>query len=171
MTEQLINGIYNNCINTVLENIDESLREKISLEYKKHLLNDYEDILEPDDDINMMISICTQMEIKRWQKKTADEKLSILFEDKFFNKLIEISNIGFKHAQRKIGYLISNKEYNPDISQEQADDYINKMNDLFEQVQPYNKDEATIYLSEGTLDFGYASNMTDNMSLRAARMR
>ena len=171
MREQFINGIYNNCIDMVLENFDESMRKNISLAYKRFLLNKYKITLKPEDDIKRIINIFTKIEIKRWKEKTLDEKLSILFEDEFLNKLREISNIGFEYAQRKLDFNIFNQEYTPEISPEQADDYINKMEELFEKVQPYNKDEATMYLSEGTVDFKYASNTTEYMSLRTAQMR
>lgn len=170
MTEQFINGVYDNCIDTVLENIDEPMREETSLAYKKNLLNRYEYLLRPDDDINMMISVCTDLEMAKWKGRTTDSKLSILIEDKSFNKLIDISNIGFEHAKRKLKYIFEPGGYVPYITQDQAFDYISEMEDLFEKVQPYNKAQAKIYLREGTLDFSYASDMDDYMSRRIERM-
>ena len=127
MTEQFINGVYNNCINTVLEDIDESMRETVSLAFKDLLLRRYKNTLKPDDDINWAINAVTELEIRVWKRRNADSKLSVLIEDKFFHELIELSNIGFEHAQSKLAYELCLQAYIPVISEGQANYYIKKM--------------------------------------------
>ena len=171
MNEQLINSIYNNMISVVLEGINEELKQQLSVSYKQYLFDNYADTLDPDDDINQVIDIYTKMERKKWQDKTPEEKMRIIMRDEQLEKLREISNIGYKHAQRKLGYIISGQEYTPDLTREQIISYIKEMQKLASSVQPYNIREAQMYLGEGSMDFNYSGNLTENMSLRIGRMK
>lgn len=171
MNEQLITGIYNNCINKVLEGVNEAVHEKLSIAYKKYLVDEYADTLDPDDDVNMIINIYTKMELKKWEGKTLQNKLSTMINDYNLEQLGKISEIGFKHAQRKLGAILLGEEYQPDLTEEQVNNYISQMKELYEKVEPYNLNIANTYLSEGVLDFNYAINKTDDVSLRINRMR
>ena len=170
MNERLINGIYNNSINSVLKDIEETEKEILMASYKRYLVDSYADTLDEDDNIEQVIALYSVMEIKKWNKKSPDEKKSLLIQDENYKKLYELSNIGYKHANRKILLLQTHQEYIPSINEEQARKYIQEMEELYEGVKDYNKKMAGIYLSEGTMDFLYATQLTDNMSLRIGRM-
>ena len=45
------------------------------------------------------------------------------------------------------------------------------LNTYYEQVREFNKQIANYYVSEGSIDFQYASGITENMSLRIGRMK
>ena len=171
MNEQLINGIYSNMINTVLEGVDEPSKQQLSVAYKQYLFDNYADTLEPDDILSQVIEIYTRMEKKKWEKVPAEEKQRRIMIDTNFRKLVEISEIGFKHAQRKLGFILSGQEYTPDITREQIISYIKQMKELASQVLPYNAREANMYLGEGILDFNYSGNLNENMSLRTGRIK
>ena len=49
--------------------------------------------------------------------------------------------------------------------------YIEEMQNLFEHVEPFNINIARNYLSEGILDFQFAMNLSEDMSLRTGRMK
>ena len=171
MNEQLINGIYNNCLSLVLMNTDESLHEKLSVAYKKYLVYNYADTLEPDEDINLAISIYTKMEQRKWVDQTLQDKLSILIDDENLDKLRKISGIGQKHAERKLASIMTGHEYTPDLTQEQVEGYIHQMEELHDKVRPYNLNQADMYLSEGILDFNFSMNKDERMSFRLSRLK
>lgn len=171
MNERLINVIYNNVIKTVIEGIQENDINSIMVSYKTYLFENYADTLDDSDDVNQIITIYSNIERKKWQKKSEVEKKSILLKDENLTKLQEISNIAYKHASRKIGCIISGIEYIPSISEEQIITYIEEMEKLFELVKDFNKSTAKMYLSEGIIDFEYSLNKTENMSFRTSRLK
>ena len=171
MNELLINGIYKNMIKTIIEGINDSDVKSIMVAYKNYLYENYADTLDNSDDIKQIIVIYSNIERKKWQKKSEREKKSILLKDENLIKLQEISDIAYKHASRKIGCIISGMEYIPSISEEQIISYTNEMKRLFELVKDFNKTTARMYLSEGIIDFEYSLNKTENMSLRTARLK
>lgn len=171
MNEILINGIYNNMIKIVLEGINENDIKSLMISYKNYLYENYADTLADSDDVKQIITIYSNIEAKKWQKKSEREKKSILLKDESFLKLQEISNIAYKHASKKIGCILSGIEYIPSITEEQIIAYTNEMTRLFELVKDFNKSTARMYLSEGIIDFEYSLNKTENMSLRTARLK
>ncbi len=170
MNEVLINSIYNNCIKDFLIGIDTN-QDELSIAYKKYLLEVYGDTLEANDDINVVITIYTNIERKKWKNKTLNEKLSIVINDDSLNKLRELSGIAQKHAERKLGFMLSGTNYTPSISEEDVKKYIQDMKEYHSKVLPQNINVANIYLSEGILDFEYAINLTENLSLRVSHLK
>lgn len=170
MNEQLIEGILKNVKETFLDGVDETIQEKMLIAYKKYLMDTYASTIDEKDDIEQIIRIYTKMEIKKWQGKNTTQKLAAIMPDENLDKLKEISNIGYRKAQRKVGFMISEQDYFPDIKEEEVNEYIKQMKELAEQVRPYNINIAQTYLSEGIADFQFAANLTNDRSLRIGRM-
>lgn len=171
MDKKLIDGIYKNTIACLLDGVNLENQQELIIAYKTYLFDMYASTLEPQDDINQVINIYSMMENKKWKNKTLEQKLSQIIRDKNLEKLREISNVGYKHAQRKLGCILSNIEYIPQITEEDIKKYIMEMQKLRKDVQKYNDLLADMYLSEGTLDFEYAMNLTENLSMRIGRMK
>ncbi len=170
MNELLINGIYNNCLETFLTGID-SNREELSVAYKKYLVEMYAETIDETDDINQTIAIFSSIEKKRWSSKSVNEKISMVVNDDALNRLREISSIAQKHAERKLGHLLHGSNYIPTLSEEEKDRYVKEMVELSSKVLPQNQNIATMLLSEGSIDFDYATNLTDDMSLRVSHLK
>lgn len=171
MDDRLINGIFEQTKDLILDGIDENDKTQFLVDYKKYLIDSYAGTLDEGDDLEKVIKIYVKMEQKKWSNVNINKKLSTIVPDEALRKLGKLSELGYKHAQKRMTHLINNMEYNDKLSIDQAKSYINEMEKLSKQVKPYNVNLANNYLSEGTLDFMFASEMTNDMSLRTARMR
>ncbi len=171
MIEKIINGIMDNSKEAFLEDVDPSIHEKMLIAYKHYLMETYASTIDPKDNPDQIIRIYSKMEIKKWKGQSLTQKLSRIIKDDNLEKLMEVSEIGYKLAQRKMGFLLSETEHNPDISEEEAQAYIGEMKQLAEQVRPFNIYIAQEALSEGILDFQFAANLTEDKSIRTARLK
>ncbi len=172
MNEQLINEIYNNVIKLIIRDItNEEEKNTMMVSYKEYLYDNYADTLDEGDNLEEVIALYSTIEIKKWVKKDIKEKQSLLLKDENFKRIQELSNIAYKHATRKIGCLISGQEYYTSLTESQITEYINEMNSLFEMVKECNKPTAKLYVSEGIQDLLYSGQLSNDMSLRVARLK
>ena len=171
MKEKVVERILGETKETFLEGVDSSIHEKILLAYKNYLMETYANILREDDNLEQVIRIWSHMEKRKWVGKNTSYKLSMIIKDDNLDKLREISGIGYKLAQKKMGFVLSDTQYTPELSKEQMNAYIEEMQNLFEHVEPFNINIARNYLSEGILDFQFAMNLSEDKSLRTCRMK
>ena len=110
------------------------------------------------------------LEMSLWKDKNSDYRLSYLIKDEFFTKLSYLSQVGLKYAMKRLSAEKLNALYEPEITEEYAQNNIHLMEQYYENVKPFNKIIAQTYLSEGSVDYIYAAGLTDNKSLRVGRM-
>ena len=79
-------------------------------------------------------------------------------------EIINITSEGYKGAVERLNNNVL-------MSVEIAEKYINRINELLPLVQEYNKQLASWYVSEGSMDLLYACGKTDNTSLRIGRYK
>lgn len=171
MKEKVVERILGETKEIFLEGVDPSIHEKMLLAYKNYLMETYANILREDDNLEQVIRIWSHMEKRKWVGKNTSYKLSMIIKDENLDKLRRISGIGYNLAQKKMGFVLSDTQYTPELSKEQMNAYIEEMQNLFEHVEPFNINIARNYLSEGILDFQFAMNLTEDMSLRTGRMK
>lgn len=171
MEQQFLENLYNGTLSTFLIGFSEEEKTSILSSYKQYIIDSYSNVLEPGDDVSKVTQIFIDLENKKWKNKTKEEKQIIVIRDQYLDHLQYLSNTAFKYAETRLGIELTGKEYVPVISQEQAEKYLQEMENCIEKIQPHNLKIARNYISEGTTDFMYAANLTNNMSLRTSRLK
>jgi len=174
--DKLILEIYNNTINDILVGIEEKYKEELCLAYLEYLKKNY---LNFDLDLSNnkpeeIVSLFVELEKSKWQDINTDAKLSELLTDPAFENIKYISNTGYKYAKLMLDKKFearSEVALHSVIDEEKAKESIDMLNTYYEQVREFNKQIANYYVSEGSIDFQYASGITENMSLRIGRMK
>lgn len=170
--ENFINSLYLNNIEIVLKDFTNEEYEDIKKAYYSYLTDSYSDIIKKSNkSIDEMIRIFSEVERKDWEKESKESKQRILLKDQAFENLGYLSDNALKHAMERLKCEIKNIDYNPKITKEQAYNYIKMMEEEASKVKAYNFNIAKTYLSEGTVDYLYASGISDNYSLRVGRMK
>ena len=174
--KKLILEIYNKTINDILIGIDGKYKEELCLAYIEYLKKKY---LNFDLDLGNkkpeeLISLFVDLEKSKWKDTNVDAKLSELLSDSAFENIKHISNTGYKYAKSMLDKKFESGVemlLQPVITEEKAQQSIEMLNTYYEQVRDFNKKIATYYVSEGSIDFQYASGITENMSLRIGRIK
>ena len=171
--EKMISEIYNKTINDILIGIDDKYKEELSLAYMEYLKKNYLNFdmslgnKKPED----LVRIFSNLESSKWGDTHGDAKLSEMLSDPAFENIKYISNTGYKYAESRINKKFGNStDIPPVIDVEKAQESIEMLNKYYEQVRDFNKTIATYYVSEGSIDFQFASGMTENMSMRIGRL-
>ena len=166
MVDKLINQVYLNNINLILQDIEENDKEEISKNYLKYLYSIHSDEEINEENYDEMLDIITSLETKKWSKRGKDGVLFYFKKDKSFDIINNISKKSYSLATSK---LDNNKNT---ISKEDADKYISILIDNLDKVYDFNKEEAKRLVSEGILDFEYASGSNDNIkSFRVGHLK
>ncbi len=169
--EKMVEEIYNKTINDVLNGIDYKYSDELCLAYKGYLKNNYLNFdlsiggKKPEE----LAILFADLEKSKWHDLDSDAKLSELLSDPAFDNIKYISNTGFKYAESMLSKKFETGAeiiVQPVIEKEKALESIEMLNRCYEQVRDFNKDIANYYVSEGIIDFQYASGITENMSLR-----
>lgn len=164
MKENIIKEIYKNTINTILYNIPEYLKQEFANSYFKYLVDIYlDDDLEESD-----IVIFTELEISKWKLASLDLKLSEILEDKSYDTIKSVSSNGNELAKRRLNDNSNNK---PVIDLNAALNNVKLLEENLPNVREFNSQRAKQLVSEGIMDFYYASGQTNNTSLRNSRNR
>ncbi len=162
MKEKFLLDIYNQTINTVLDNIPENEHPIISKAYQEYLLRVYDKVTINEENINKSEEIFLPMEVSKWNNKTPDQKRAKLVKDEYYDKLFYISDLAFKEAQIRA----QDETKRSNLTKEEVMEYLNKMEEYLTKVASYNKKVAKDYLSEASLDFMYAIGESDYKSFR-----
>lgn len=174
--EKLILEIYNKTINDILIGIEEIYKEELCLAYIDYLKKNYLNF-----DLNLdnkkpeeLVKLFIDLEKSKWQDMNREAKLSELLKDPAFENIKYISNTGYKYAKSMLDKKFEtgvDVVLQPVIDEQRAQESIDMLNRYFEQVRDFNKNIANYYISEGSIDFQYASGITENMSLRIGRIK
>ena len=155
MNNEIIKILYEKLINIVLNGLNEEEKNIGGQEYYNILINRYSD-KEIDEKIFQKI---INMEYNEWINIDIDMKKHILLKDKALEEIINLTSKAFKVAQDR---LIKNII----IPQQEAEQNIMRIEELYPLVKEYNQQLAKWHMSEGIMDYNYACGKTDNMSMR-----
>lgn len=170
MEAQFLEELYNKTINTLLIGFDQEEYPEIMSSYKKYLINNYKNVLEPEDDIQKVIDLFIEIENKKWSTKSKKEKQIFIIHDESLENLKRLSELAEKYAKKRLGNEIDKSIFEVELTEVQVKDYIKKLEEYSNSVKVFNKEIALSYLSEGTLDFLYAAKLSDVKSLRINRI-
>lgn len=160
VTNKNIMKIYENTIDMFLKSFPNTEFETIRKMYLSYLIRTYSRLGLDDRSVEYY----SDLEVIKWKDYNIDGKMSIISEDKNLDELVKLSMEGqhFADQYRKDGIMLDKKI---------ANERIKLMAELLNKVLDFNKNLGTYYYSEGTLDFSYASGLTDLMSLRTGRSK
>ena len=155
-----IKVIYKNTINDFLSNIDEEKKGMLQKMYLMYLIRKYLNKNLSEKMVNFYI----KKEKISWKDFSYDGKLALVTEDKYFEMLQKLSLEGMRVATK---YVNDGTVY--DVLE--ANKKIKELEYLKTKVNDFNKKQAELECSEGILDFSYAAQLTDLMSLRTGRYK
>ena len=155
-----IKVIYKNTVNDFLSNVDEEKKCMLQKMYLMYLIRKYSSKNLSEKMFNFYI----KKEKISWKDFSYDGKLALVTEDKYFEMLQKLSLEGMKAAT---DYIDKSTVYNV----EDANKKIKELEYLKTKVNDFNKKSAELECSEGILDFSYAAQLTDIMSLRTGRYK
>lgn len=161
LIEEIINQIYQSMLNTILHGVSEDDKEEISNNYLLYLHNRYDKNTVTKDNKSELLNALLKREKIIWGYRSFYTKINMLKKDNAFSTISKLSNDAFKLAVRRLE--------NPDtfpISEEDAKKNIDEMIANLDNVSKYNSTIASELVSEGILDYYYASSDTNDTSLR-----
>lgn len=164
MMLDVIKNVYEKMISIVCMGIDEKDHPLIREEYQNLLVERYKesDSRLKNIDYDKLYKVIYNIEYKRWNNLSPMIKKNLLINDTVLDEVICLSNLGFECARKRL-------EENVVVEVDYANNMINKMNEMCEKVRDENKYTAERYVSEGTVDFLFASGQVDGMSMRMGR--
>lgn len=164
MKDKIIAKIFENNINIVSADVPNDLKKEFAEAYYKYLVEVYLDDDLKETDIPNII----KFDLLNWSHTDYELKLSQLLGDITYKELSEISYKGLNLAKKRMN---DNENNNPTIDTTSANNYIKILEDNLSKVRFFNSERAKIIVSEGIMDFLYASGQTENTSLRIGRNR
>lgn len=159
--EYVVNQIYQKIFNTVVEGFDDSEKSLASIEYLNNLKNKY---LELGPITEKYFERILMLEYNEWKELSLDVRKHLLLKDNALEEIMNLTGEGYRCAIERL-------EDNKLMLIENAEKYIKRIEELYPLVKDYNKELAEYYISEGNMDFKYASGQTDCTSLRIGRNR
>lgn len=159
----VIQKLYSNLINVITVGFEEKDKKFVENEYMRILKNRYSELDISIDDYDKLYEYLFKIEYKEWNDLSLDVKKHILLKDVALDEIIDITNSAFKFANERLNKNIL-------IPIAQADEYISKLEVLYNSVKEYNQQLAEWHISEGIMDLKYSSGQTENMSLRTSHI-
>ena len=159
MKNKFIKELYDRTINSILKDIGDKYVDQVKKGYMNYLIENYDEVYSEEDMYLLDDNISD--EINYWGNQQSVAKLSSFVEDGKFKNLIKLSDESYNLAKKKL-YSASSP-----ISIDEAKIKIKQAEELLDEVESFNKIPAENLLSETTLDYQYASGISnDIMSLR-----
>lgn len=156
----LIKSIYDATIDVIIKDFEQDERDEVISAYRDYLVDMYSDFKKSDGTRKFLIMV----ETNRWSKMNKIDKQRFLLRDAALDTIESISSLAFESAKARLDGEHVN------LTKEQADDYIKKMKESFAKIRPFNSNVAQMSLSESSVDFAYACNLTDDMSFRISHI-
>ena len=165
LVEEVIKKAYNLLVNDIIKDIPDIYKEEISKNYLDYLYKMYSNKEVSTNNTEKLLKTILRIEKIRWEKCDSIYILQWFKDDKSFNIINSTSKDGFKLAilslQNNDKAIISLENANKNINI-----LINELNNVLE----FNKHEAKHLVSEGILDFKYASGNNEVMSFRLSHI-
>jgi len=163
--ENVIKMIYEKVKDVLLLNVEERYKEEMARKYLDYLYKTYSSTNFDDYELDKVINFIVKAETNQWENVPVSYKLRRFIDDKNYEKVQIISNKGYVFAKEKI-----EKGASSIISKKEANDNCELLINLLPLVKDFNKQEAKQLVSEGILDFHYASSNVDIISLRIGHL-
>jgi len=154
-----VKKIYDKTFPVFIEGFSEEEIEKMKQEYFAYLSRSYSKNLDTDDMCDYYVSL----ELVKLKKRSKEDKIRLVTYDECLEKIKSIS----LEAQRAATSFV--KDSNIVFDVQVANKKIEELKSLLDGVKPFNRFLAENYVSEGILDFEYASKQNTLMSLRTGR--
>ncbi len=157
MIDKAIKVVYDNIIDIILNDIEQSDKEEIAKNYLEYLYSIYSKQEINDSNFDSMIKTIINIEKLKWNSRDMNSKLYYLKKDDSFDIISSISKKAYSLALKKLqdkSFLINKQE---------ADNDINTMIKALDNVQSFNKEEAKRLVSEGILDLKFISDGNENI--------
>ena len=162
--EEFLMYVFDHSKDEVLKDFSKDELDEISSGYKNYLRFHYEDTIN-EEDLDKAKIIFTKVEINNFKGVSKQKKQSLFLRDLALEELKYFSDYSRIYAdERRINDRIV-------ITEKQANNFIEQVEELANHVKEFNKGIASKILSESIADFMYASGMSDNMSFRTARKK
>lgn len=161
---ELIEKIYINTINIVLNGFEDNYLELVKRKYYESLKNQYTGLEIHIDDYEKTYETFLKFEIEEWLEKDLEEKKRIFLDDLSLNQIIDIASFAFKSANNRLNNNVL-------ISKDYVEQLIDKLEQLDKNVLEFNKELSSWYLSECIMDLNYSCGNTNNTSLRIGHCR
>lgn len=163
----LIKNIYNKISFLIIKNVNEKFHNEILKSYLDYLIECYSEYEFEENNMDLYLDAFIELEISKWEDLSEEEKLILLLKDEALEKIQKISSNGYDHAINKI----TNSESDGTLDINVANTYIKNLEELLPLVREHNAALAANLVSEGILDYLFASTDTNNTSLRIGRLR
>lgn len=160
----IITEIYNNMIKIILSDIEANYHKVVCQKYMEILVNRYSNIVFDETSTEKVYNCLYKIEYDEWSLMTSAMKKHIFISDDSLKKIIDLASVAFKCAKDKLDNSVI-------ISKEFADKNIEELNELYNNVEEFNKNLAMWYISKATVDFDYASNQTEAMSSEISHLK
>lgn len=160
LNEKVINDAYKILINGMLNGIKEEYKEEVSANYMKYLIERYSNIEVTEENIKDYLRKIIISEKRMWEDHDVNYRLQLLKNDNSFDIIRDISQRGFNLATASLD------DSSKVISKEEAEENINIMMRELNNVCDFNNNAARKLVSEGILDYKFASGNDELMSMR-----
>ena len=161
----IIQKLYDNLVNVVTEGFEEQEKIFVKEEFLRVIKNRYSRLTEITiNDYNTLYEKLFKLQYEEWSNLSIDMKKHILLKDNALDEIINIASNAYKFAKERLNNNVL-------ILPELAEQYIAKLNELYELVKDYNKQLANWHISEGTMDLKYSSGQTESMSMRVGHLK
>ncbi|MDO4543510.1 MAG: hypothetical protein Q4C01_03065 [Clostridia bacterium] len=163
-----IKKVYDEVIGIVMQGVERKYATEVETGYMDYL-NEQSKIFGVCKDKDKAMAELIKLEVSRWSRRSRNEKLSQLLEDEAFRNINEISYEGYKAASLRAGAqscAFKADDVLPTIDIEEAERNINLLIKYLDEVREFNKAFAEGSVSEGIVDYLYASGKTKATSLR-----
>lgn len=167
----LITSIYNNTINVLLEGISDENKKELIYGYKEYLVRVYRNYYNSKYPVTELIKLFSNLEISKWKNATPDERMIYFLKDQALDEVRRISYDGYKYALKRISTVHpgGNQTESPiTLDVMTANKSIEMLKEYLPKIRSFNKNIAIQYVSEGSIDFLYASGQTDCLSFRTS---
>ena len=163
--DKIIYSIYLELKDVLFKNVDTKYEDELKKNYLKYLHYMYGDKDLEKEEYEKLKNAIVKIELNNWNDVTPGFILSQLIPDDAFNKIGMISSRGYNYALEKI------QSGSNSLRSKDADVYVKKLTALLSKVKEFNKEVAEQLVSEGILDYKYASTDIDITSLRIGHVK
>ena len=161
LTEKIINQVFQLMKGTILQGFKEEDKKEIEDNYLAYLRKSYSSQNVTESNKKKMLNAFLKREKIMWGNSDFYSRVTFFKTDEAFSIISRLSNKAFDLALLRL----DNPKTIP-ISKEEAKKNIDTMISNLDNVFEYNTDVARELVSEGILDYKYASSDTGDTSLR-----
>lgn len=157
--EQFIEDLYNNTREALLKDVPDEEIEKLSAGYREHLKAVYEGLAIVDGKYKKALESETNEYLRKLESLASISRLALYVRDENMSELCRLAGEALELA-------IHRDENAGKLDEKEIEGRMKRMQELYDEVEWFNKLAAKTALSEGTIEYRYALGKTDMMSMR-----